>query len=258
VKLQPIEYIGPAPRVKKPRKSAGGWLLLGFAVALSFFLARPFIQLVQAQQSQPNASTLEAAKDQLDQNGAYGAKLAKEALLRTESDVVYDLTYRIIDFPGGDIPSDRGKAEDVIIRSYRALGVDLQTLVNDDMKAHFREYPRFWGLSEPDPNVDHRRTPNLQRFFVLHGESIPASNSADDYQFGDLVVWHLHKQDADRASHIGIVVPGPGELSSEKWIVHNNGSGPRWENELFSYPIVGHYRYVPEKLLVDLNPELSQ
>lgn len=251
MKLQPIEYIGPAPRVKKPRKSAGGWLLLGFAVLLTFFLARPFIQLVQAQQSQPNATTLEAAKDQLDGIGTYGAKLAKQALIRTESTVDYDVTYRLIDFPGGDIPSDRGKAEDVIIRSYRGLDLDLQLLLNDDMKANFRQYPRYGGLSEPDPNIDHRRTPNLQRFFVRHGESIPATRDSDDYQFGDVVVWHLQEQAAERANHIGIVVPGPGELSGEKWIVHNNGSGPRWENELFSYPIVGHYRYVPEKLLVE-------
>lgn len=255
MKLKPIEYIGPAPTVKKPRKSAGGWLLIGFAAALAFFLARPFVQLVQAQQSQPNATTLEAAGVQLDKIGNFGSKLAKAALARTESEVVYDLTYRVIEFPNGDIPADRGKAEDVIVRSYRALGTDLQMLINDDMSENFREYPRYWGLSEPDPNVDHRRTPNLQRYFVRHGESLATSNSAEDYQFGDIVVWHLPEQQPQRAGHIGIIVPGPGKLSDEKWVVHNNGSGPRWENELFSYPIIGHYRYVPKTLLVDLEAE---
>ena len=185
------DSIGPAPTVKKPRNPAGGWLLIGFAAVLAFFLARPFVQLVQAQQSKPNASTLEAAGIQLDKEGSFGAKLAKEALARTEAEVVYDLSYRVIDFPNGDIPADRGKAEDVIIRSYRALGTDLQMLINDDMSEHFREYPRYWGLSEPDPNVDHRRTPNLQRFLVRYGLSLATSNSAEDYEYGDIVVWLL-------------------------------------------------------------------
>ncbi|MGJ8725394.1 MAG: DUF1287 domain-containing protein [Roseibacillus sp.] len=255
MKLKPIEYIGPAPTVKKPRNPAGGWLLIGFATVLAFFLARPFVQLVQAQQSQPNATTLEAAGNQLDKMGTFGSKLAKAALARTEAEVVYDLTYRVIEFPNGDIPADRGKAEDVIVRSYRALGTDLQMLINDDMSEHFREYPRYWGLSEPDTNVDHRRTPNLQRFFVRHGESLKSTNSAEDYEFGDIVVWHLPENQPQRSSHIGLIVPGPGKLSDEKWVVHNNGSGPRWENELFSYPIIGHYRFVPESLLVDVEDE---
>ncbi len=255
MKLKPIEYIGPAPTVKKTKNPAGGWLLIGFAALLAFFLARPFVQLVQAQQSQPNATTLEQAGIQLDKRGNFGAKLAKAALARTEANVVYDLSYRVIDFPNGDIPADRGKAEDVVVRSYRALGTDLQMLINDDMSEHFREYPRYWGLSEPDPNVDHRRTPNLQRFFVRHGESLTTSNSSDDYEFGDIVVWHLPENQPQRSSHIGIIVPGPGKLSDEKWVVHNNGSGPRWENELFSYPIIGHYRFVPENLLVEVEAD---
>ena len=213
------------------------------------------MQLVQAQQSQPNATTLEAAGNQLDKMGTFGAKLAKAALLRTEAEVVYDLTYRVIDFPNGDIPADRGKAEDVIVRSYRAVGFDLQMLINDDMSENFREYPRYWGLKKPDSNIDHRRTPNLQRFFVRHGQSLATTNSADDYEFGDVVVWHLPENQPQRSSHIGIIVPGPGKLSEEKWIVHNNGQGPRWENELFSYPIIGHYRFVPESLLVEVEDE---
>ena len=256
MKLKPIEYIGPAPTVQKPRNPAGGWLLIAFAAVLAFVLARPFVQFVRAQQSEPNATTLETAGRQLDKVGTYGAKLAKAALERTQAKVEYDLTYRIIDFPNGDIPADRGKAEDVIVRSYRSLGTDLQMQINDDMSQHFIEYTRhLWGLSKPDPNVDHRRTPNLQRYFVRHGDSLPTTNSAGDYEFGDVVVWHQPGGHPQRASHIGIVVPGPGKLSDDKWVVHNNGSGPKWENELFSYLIIGHYRYAPESLLVDVELE---
>ena len=251
VKLKPIEYIGAAPTPKKPKKSASGWFLIAFVALLSFFLAKPFVQLVQAQRSQPNATNLEEARKSLLSGGSYGSKLAAAALERTKYEVVYDRSYRVIEFPGGDVPSDRGQAEDVIIRAYRSLGADLQLLVNDDMTANFREYPRLSGLKEPDSNIDHRCTPNLQRFFVRNGESIPPSNSAEDYNFGDIVVWHLPEQSIALGGHIGIVVPGPGKLGDDKWIVHNNGSGPLWENELFSYPIIGHYRYVHENLLVE-------
>lgn len=248
MKLQPIEYIGAAPKVTKRRHPAGGWLLIAFAIALGLFLARPFFSVVQAQQSQPNETNLDAAIARLQKNGDFGSRLAAAALDRTRYEVDYDLTYRVIDFPMGDIPADRGKAEDVIIRAFRALDVDLQQLVNADMTANFRAYPQFWGLHKPDPNIDHRRAPNLQRFFSRHGESLEPTHSADDYQFGDIVVWHL----PERASHIGIVVPGPGQLSDEKWVVQNVGSGPKWEDELFSYQIIGHYRYVPPVELAEV------
>jgi uncharacterized protein YijF (DUF1287 family) len=29
------------------------------------------------------------------------------------------------------------------------------------MKRHFAAYPSNWGLAAPDPNIDHRRVPNL-------------------------------------------------------------------------------------------------
>ena len=33
----------------------------------------------------------------------------------------------------------------------------LQQLVHEDMLADFAAYPRLWGASRPDPNIDHRR-----------------------------------------------------------------------------------------------------
>ncbi|MCF6316178.1 MAG: DUF1287 domain-containing protein [Marinosulfonomonas sp.] len=46
-----------------------------------------------------------------------------------------------------------------------AHGLDLQTLVNRDMKANFSAYPEIRGLSRTDSNIDHRRAPNLQTYF---------------------------------------------------------------------------------------------
>ncbi len=98
--------------------------------------------------------------------------LGEIAIEQTSEHVVYDGSYRNIAYPGGDVPRDRGVCSDVIVRAYRALGVDLQVLVHEDMTAHFSAYPKDWGLSHPDTNIDHRRVPNLVAFFTRHGETL--------------------------------------------------------------------------------------
>ncbi len=122
---------------------------------------------------------------------------------RTRHTVVYDGSYYRIPYPGGDVPDNVGVCTDVVIRSYRALGIDLQELVHKDMTAHFDKYPskRIWGLSRPDPNIDHRRVPNLQVFFERNGISLPVTGKAADYLPGDIVTWML----PGNLPHIGIV-----------------------------------------------------
>jgi len=96
-------------------------------------------------------------------------KLSDAALELTKQEVVYDPGYFVIDYPGGDIPEGRGVCTDVIIRAYRDLGIDLQKLVHEDMKANFSKYPQNWGLNYPDKNIDHRRVPNLMKFLIERG-----------------------------------------------------------------------------------------
>ena len=147
-------------------------------------------------------------------------------------------------YPGGDVPADLGVCTDVVIRSYRKLGVDLQALVHRDMAANFNAYPskRIWGLIRPDPNIDHRRVPNLQVFFTRQGKSLPISRNPQDYLPGDLVSWRL----PGNLPHIGIVTDKFAADSGNPLIVHNIGAGPRIEDSLFSYDITGHYRYLPK------------
>ncbi|NIP96714.1 MAG: DUF1287 domain-containing protein, partial [Akkermansiaceae bacterium] len=153
-----------------------------------------------------------------------------------------------LSYPGGDVPAHKGICSDLVVRSYRTLGVDLQKLVHEDMQEHFRLYPQVWKRKGPDRNIDHRRVPNLQRYFSRFGKVLGNSRSLDDYDYGDVVAWRLPYGASNQgASHIGIVVPGPGARSSEKWVVHNIGSGPEWEDKLFSYEIVGHYRFAPRE-----------
>lgn len=164
---------------------------------------------------------------------------------RTKHAVRYDGAYMAIDYPWGDVPKGIGVCTDVVIRSYRALGADLQQLVHEDIKSNFSQYPsnRIWGLERPDKNIDHRRVPNLQAFFKRHGQELLITDNASDYKPGNLVTWML----PGNLPHIGIVTEKINPVTGNPMIVHNIGSGPELEDMLFSYNITGHYRYIPEK-----------
>ncbi|AFV00313.1 DUF1287 domain-containing protein [Simiduia agarivorans] len=168
------------------------------------------------------------------------AQLVDAARERTQHSVTYDGRYLAIDYPGGDVPANIGVCTDVVIRSYRALGIDLQVLVHEDMQQRFDAYPskRLWGLTRTDRNIDHRRVPNLQAFFSYAGAVLPVTDTPSDYQPGDLVTWML----PGNLPHIGIV--SDKKTGERPWIIHNIGAGPKEEDRLFDYPITGHYRYL--------------
>lgn len=169
----------------------------------------------------------------------FGQKLSKAALERTIHSVRYDGSYKAISYPNGDVPGDTGVCTDVVIRSYRVLGIDLQKRVHEEMKAHFSAFPNQWGLKRTDANIDHRRVPNLQVFFSRKGKSLKVTHSPKDYQSGDIVTWLLD----NNLPHIGIVVDQRSADGKRPLIVHNIGTGPKLEDRLFAFQITGHYRY---------------
>ncbi len=167
-------------------------------------------------------------------------ELVRAAIERTTHDVTYDGSYRRLDYPGGDVPDNIGVCTDVVIRTYRTIGVDLQRLVREDMVTDFEGYPQLWGLQKADSNIDHRRVPNLQTFLRRQGAELPASDVATDYHQGDLVTWML----PGNLPHIGIVVDKRSFDGLRPLMVHNIGAGPEIEDVLFSYSVTGHYRYL--------------
>ena len=176
--------------------------------------------------------------------GPAGADTASAALVsaareRTRRPELYDGSYRVIGYPMGDVPGDRGVCTDLIVRAYRTLGIDLQVLVHEDMRSHFEDYPRLWGLRKPDRNIDHRRVPNLQRFFERAGASVRVTNVGQDYVAGDLVTWML----PGNLPHIGIVSDQKVGDGRRPKIIHNIGAGPVEDDILFAYRITGHYRF---------------
>ena len=163
------------------------------------------------------------------------------AIERTHQSVRYDPAYVRIPYPEGDVPADTGVCTDEVIRSYRALGIDLQKEVHEDMLQNFSAYPRNWHSpgAKPDSNIDHRRVPNLRVFFQRKGESLPTTSRPEDYSPGDLVTWDL----GGGVPHIGILVDRKSPDTGRYMIVHNIGQGPRMEDVLFNWKITGHYRY---------------
>lgn len=174
-----------------------------------------------------------------NQENSFERKLSDAAILLTKDKVVYNGAYVSIRYPNGDVPSNQGVCTDVVIRAYRKLGIDLQKEVHEDMKSNFSKYPKTWGLKRPDTNIDHRRVPNLETFFTRKGQKLPISQKPFDYKTGDLVTWMIN----DKLPHIGIVTHLKSHDNKRPLIVHNVGSGQVLEDCLFSYEIVGHFRY---------------
>ncbi len=169
----------------------------------------------------------------------FGEKLSNAALSLTQQEVVYDPAYYSLDYPGGDVPAGRGVCTDVVIRAYRILDIDLQKEVHEDMEAHFPLYPQLWGLERPDPNIDHRRVPNLMLYFKRHGAEKEISGEAEDYVPGDVVCWNL----GGAVTHIGIVADRKSRDGERNLVVHNIGAGQVLADCLFEYRIIGHYFY---------------
>ncbi len=166
-------------------------------------------------------------------------RLSDSAINLTAQKVKYDPKYFSIPYPNGDVPADKGVCTDVVIRAYRKLGIDLQQKVHEDMRKNFAVYPKSWGLKSTDKNIDHRRVPNLMKFFSRFGKELPVSYNVKDYKPGDVVCWNL----GGGITHIGLVANRKSPDGSRFLIVHNIGAGQVLADRLFSYKIIGHYRY---------------
>lgn len=151
---------------------------------------------------------------------------------------IYDPSYVRLDYPGGDVPIQRGVCTDVVVRTLRdALGMDLQKLVHEDMTSAFSRYPKIWGLSKPDRNIDHRRVPNLHCYFQRKGFSIPVTTEKRDYLPGDIVTCTVPRN----RPHI-MIVSDRTTPEGVPLVIHNIGRGAMEEDRLFDFPLTGHYR----------------
>jgi uncharacterized protein len=174
---------------------------------------------------------------------AGNADIAIAAQAQINVTVRYDPAYRKLAYPDGDVPKERGVCTDVVVRALRvARAMDLQKLVHEDIKANWDAYPhqQRWRLDRPDPNIDHRRVPNLMTYLRRAGYGRTPTRDPAQYLPGDIVAWDLGRG----ILHIGII----SDLENVKdipLVIHNIGAGAREEDILFRYAIIGHYRLPP-------------
>ena len=169
---------------------------------------------------------------------SFPVKVAIGAELRARKSEIYDPAYVKLAYPMGDVPDNRGVCTDTVIRAFRHAGVDLQVEVHEDMAANFGAYPKAWGLTRPDRNIDHRRVPNLETFFLRKGGALSLSRKASDYLAGDIVSWRLT---GDGLPHIGVVTRK--KTNGEPLIAHNIGAGTQEEPCLFNWPMQAWFRF---------------
>lgn len=158
------------------------------------------------------------------------AKLVASARDQLTWGTHYDARYVPLKYPGGDVARDRGVCTDVIIRAYRADGIDLQKLIIEDK----RRAPSAYPAGKVDPNIDHRRVPNMVAFFKRQGAALPTDR---DWKPGDVVWWKLDSG----LNHVGLVTDRRG--SSGEFMVIHNLSSPKEEDCLRMWKILGHYRW---------------
>lgn len=175
----------------------------------------------------------------IENPNSFAEKLSNAAFSIIDKDIIYTPDYVSIKYPNGDVPPKTGVCTDVVIRAYRKLGIDLQKEVHEDMKANFSKYPKTWGLTKTDMNIDHRRVPNLEVFFERKGDKLKVTQNASDYKTGELVTWMIN----GKLPHIGIITYLKSNDGKRNLIVHNVGGGQVLQDCLFSYEIVGHYKF---------------
>lgn len=172
---------------------------------------------------------------------SFEEKLSNAAISIIDPEVKYIPNYISIKYPNGDVPAKTGVCTDVVIRSYRKLGIDLQKEVHEDMLQNFALYPNIkkWGLHKTDTNIDHRRVPNLEVFFGRKGKKLEISENPNKYKTGELVTWMIN----GKLPHIGIITNKKSPDGKRLMIVHNVGNGQVLEDCLFDWKIVGHFKY---------------
>jgi uncharacterized protein YijF (DUF1287 family) len=171
---------------------------------------------------------------------APGDEVLAGARRQVEEAAIYTTGYFALDYPGGDLPRTQGVCTDVVVRALREAGHDLQVLVHEDMRSNFGAYPRNWGLTRPDPNIDHRRVPNQVRFLERHGQTLPTSlqdRVLVSWRAGDLVYWKL----PNGLDHAGVVTDRHGP-SGLPMVIHNLGVTAE-EDVLGEWRVIGHFRY---------------
>ncbi len=115
----------------------------------------------------------------------------------------YGAGYLKLEFPGGDVPRDKGVCTDVIVRAVRNAGLDIQKELYDDIRRSPKSYRM---VVRRNPNIDHRRVKTSLPYFLRRWDQRSAAldDPDDPLRPGDVVFMDTfpRKRGPD---HVGIV-----------------------------------------------------
>ena len=183
------------------------------------------------------------------------AAVIARARKEVERKVDYDASYVTLTFqdevdtgkkvyPGGDLDPRKGVCADLVVRAYRAAGIDLQRALHEDILAAPKAYP-FVGY--PDPNIDQRRVAPLMKWLDRHARVLPASTKGPaalaEWKPGDVVVWAFRDCPKCSPDHIGLVSDRVGPRGVPL-VLHNVGPHPSEDDVLDAWNVLRHFRVV--------------
>jgi len=129
---------------------------------------------------------------------------AKKAVLNADVYTAAAKGYISLAYPNGDVPRTMGVCTDVIIRSVRNAGLDLQKALHEDIAKARHAYPMVKGNG--DPSIDQRRVGTLLPYFKRHWEQHTKSfdDPNDPLRPGDVILMDTFPS-REGPDHIGIL-----------------------------------------------------
>jgi hypothetical protein len=170
---------------------------------------------------------------------------AKKTVVNADAYTSEAQGYIKLAYPGGDVDRKMGVCTDVIIRSVRNAGLDLQQAVHEDIKKRRSSFPMI--KRGPDSNIDQRRVGTLLPYFKKHWEQHTAKldDERDPLRPGDIILMDTFPSRAG-PDHIGIIsdqlAPDGRPLVINNW---TNGTVTS-EMDLLSFvPVLYRFRLPP-------------
>ena len=175
------------------------------------------------------------ADEPIERNAA--ADIVAAARSQIGVTVKYAPAYEAIEYPNGDVPRTRGVCTDVLIRALRdSRGIDLQSLIYEDMKWHRWAYPLKSIFQALDSSIVHRRVLNMECYFRRHGWTV-ASNAIEDFLPGDIVTCRV----SGTLPYV-MIVSERSDANGVPLVIHNIGQGAKEEPYLLTNKVAGHFR----------------
>jgi uncharacterized protein len=182
--------------------------------------------------------------------------MVERARLEVLRGVRYDATYRaLLAYPRGDVPEDMGACTDLVIRALRAVDVDLQVLVHEDVAAFPADYP-FEDIG--DASIDHRRVATLFAYFENNALSLDIDpRERHTFRPGDIVFYGKQRCTPGWPCfprHVALVSDriGPRGLP----LLLQNGGPRAAESDALDQPLmVGHFRLMTTYLALRVHRE---